>query len=219
MKTLTIAKNVNKKWRMKIMNQNDEFKFSKIVMVGAGGIGFHLAVALSRDIGHIIPIEVWDDDTFEGGQGFRRLPAVSNKRQFKVEFLKDYIERVMDDKPPTICPNKLTSESLFLSSSWAETLAVDCTDMGYDSRKELWAALRKNGATCLRVSYDGNGCIVVSPSIPFSTKSGAGGYSLVPSMGQSYCAAGLGAMAVMKALRLRKLTEMQLQISDKEEKL
>lgn len=191
---------------------SDGYKFDRVVIVGAGGVGFHLAVALSRDL-RDVPVMVWDSDNFEGGHGARRLPAVHDKSQLKVNFMLGHIAMVMDDNPPGAYPYKLTPD-LVEERDWTGALVMDCTDMDLVPRKVLWEALRQRGATLMRVSYDGLGIVVVSPGLPFVGTKG-GGYALIPTLGQSYAAAGLGAMAVMKALKTGALTEIQVSISDK----
>lgn len=191
------------------------YKFDRIVIIGAGGVGFHLTAALCRDL-RDIPIEVWDDDTFEGGFGAKRLPYPGDRKQKKVDFLRGYILMVMNDEPPKGVARRLTADDV-RGQDWRGTLVVDCTDMDVIHRRELWRAIETSGGTLLRVSYDGLGIVVVAPGLPLGGRKG-GGYALVPTLGQSYAAAGLGAMAVMKALKTGSLTDLQVSISDKEER-
>lgn len=193
----------------------NEYHFSRVVILGAGGVGFWLATALSRDIKDV-PIEVWDDDNFEGGNGARRLPFVRDKSQTKADFLWGFVQMVMNDSPPHIYPHKLTPDALMPDERWDRVLVMDCTDMDLEPRRFLWKFLTEKGATLMRVSYDGTGIVLVSPGLPFVGTPG-GGYARVPTLGQSYAAAGLGAMAVMRALKTGYLSDYQVTIKDKGE--
>lgn len=191
-----------------------EYKFDRIVVAGAGGVGYWLLWALCRMIGKDLKIEVYDPDTFEGGNGFRRLPRPAQKKLYKVDLLRGEIAFVMGDTPPIVYP-KLLTPAEFEKGNWSKTLVLDCTDMGQRAREEFWDALDKSGAKGLRVSYDGLGVATVSPGPPMVTgaaDSEDGGYAIMPHIGQSYLAAGAGACAVMYYLQTGKPLEFQLHV-------
>jgi len=167
--------------------------FTKILVVGAGGVGFHLVAALAREF-HTTQIEVWDDDTLQGGNGHRRLPKSYSPTETKLNLLEGYLEFVMGDgENVKYIPRRWDGTE----GADNQTLVVDCTDMGLEPRREMWANARAMGAELMRVSYDGNGVVVVAWGLPLSGPPG-GGYSAIPNMAQSYMAAGVGAEAVLR---------------------
>lgn len=187
-------------------------EIKRIVVIGAGGVGFWLVTALRRDIPNI-EIVVYDSDNFEGGFGAQRLPYVANKATKKVQFLNNFVQMAMRD--PALTPNPIKLSTEIVESDpveyWAESLVVDATDMPLEPRREIWQALRKAGATMLRVSYDGNGIVVVSRGLPFATNPG-GNYAIVPTMAQSLWAGGVGAAAVEKLLKGEVVSDYQMEL-------
>lgn len=187
-------------------------EIKRVVIIGAGGVGFWLTVALRRDNPQL-EIVVYDDDNFEGGFGAQRLPYVANKATKKVQFLNNFVQMAMRD--PALTPNAIKLSTGIVESDpveyWAESLVVDATDMPLEPRKEIWQALREAGATMLRVSYDGNGIVVVSRGLPFATNPG-GNYAIVPTMAQSLWAGGVGAAAVEKSLKGEIVGDYQMEL-------
>lgn len=183
-------------------------KIERVVVMGSGGVGWWLVTSLMRDTKGA-KVEVWDDDTFQGGMGAGRLPWQENAGQYKVRALEGWVEMAMGDSAPRICINKVYP---WYVEGWGpETLLVDCTDMDLAVRREIWASARKEGVQLLRVSYDGNGVIVVTRGLPLSDRPG-GGYTMVPSMAQAIAAGGLGAMAVHLLLEGKEVGEIAVQL-------
>lgn len=184
-------------------------EIKRVVVIGAGGVGFWLSVCLRRDVPDVELI-VYDNDTFEGGFGAQRLPYVANKATKKVDFLKGFVGMVMRDSAPTVYACKFDGGLIGINEPEA-TLIVDASDMGLEDRRPLWAACREAGCQMLRVSYDGNGIVVVARGLPLASKPG-GGYSQVPSMAQSLWAGGVGAAAVEKLLRGGAVGDYQMEL-------
>lgn len=184
-------------------------EIKRVVVIGAGGVGFYLVAAMRRDRPDVELI-VYDDDSFEGGNGYRRLPKVSNPATKKVDFLKGWVRMVMGDVPPAVVPERLTFGEVGAHFDESD-LIVDATDMALEERKTLWSLARQSGCQMLRVSYDGNGIVVIARGLPLSSKPG-GGYALVPTMAQSFAAGGLGAMAVQLLLDGKEVRDYQVQI-------
>lgn len=185
-----------------------------IAVVGAGGVGFWLAVALARDENlRNIHIHVFDDDTVEGSGG-RRLPYAANEQVQKVQLLNGFTGYTMRDSGLHMHPSKLYLQTL---STWAEEydiLVVDCSDMGGDQRKGYKQLIDANPRFhYLRVSYDGNGWFVISRGLPFEQEGAAGGYDRVPSMAQSFAAAGAGAAAVSRIMRGETVADYQVNVN------
>jgi len=191
-----------------------DFKFERVVVAGAGGVGYWLLWALCRMVGGNIKIEVYDPDNFDGGNGFRRLPRPARKETAKVDLLKGQIGFVMGDTVPTVHIKYLNPED-FKSGDWSKTLVLDCTDMGQKKRAEWWDALAKSGARGLRISYDGLGIATISPGppmLPPGADENDGGYQILPTIAQSFTAAGIGASAVMYFLETGDPLELQVHI-------
>lgn len=174
-------------------------EIKRVVIIGAGGVGFWLTVALRRDNPQL-EIIVYDDDNFEGGFGAQRLPYMANKGTKKVQFLTNFIQMAMRDPALIVRDYRFSAaEPELIANPDKPTLVVDCTDMDLEHRKPIWRACRDAGYVMLRVSYDGNGIVVVSRGLPFATNPG-GNYAVVPTMAQSLWAGGVGAAAVEKLL-------------------
>jgi len=187
-----------------MQNQNH---IKRVVIIGAGGVGFWLTVALRRDCPDL-EVVVYDDDNFLGGFGAQRLPHVANKETKKVDYLKGFVQMVMRDEAPAVKPEKFDGYHICLSS---EDLVVDCSDMSLNLRKPIWDRCRSGGAKMLRVSYDGNGIVVVARGLPFSTNPG-GNYAIVPTLAQSLWAGGVGAAAVEKLLKGEEVEDYQMEL-------
>lgn len=187
-------------------------KFNRIVIAGAGGVGYWLTMALCRSLGGRVPITVYDPDTFEGGNGSLRLPKVMDPATHKVKLLRAQVNFFMGDAPPIVYPRRLEPAE-FLIGDWSSTLVVDCTDMNQVPREELWNAFEAVGAKGLRVSYDGLGIATISPGPPLETGSnGEGNYAVMPNLAQSFAAAGLGAQAVIYMLYVGEPLDFQVHV-------
>lgn len=186
-------------------------EIKRAIILGSGGVGFWLTVALRRDNPQL-EIIVYDSDNFEGGFGAQRLPYVANKATKKVQFLNNFVQMAMRD--PAIVARDYrfsAAEPELIADPDKPTLVVDCTDMDLESRKPIWQACRDVGYVMLRVSYDGNGIVVVSRGLPFATNPG-GNYAIVPTMAQSLWAGGVGAEAVEKLLRGGIVGDYQMEL-------
>lgn len=162
-------------------------------IIGMGGVGFWLAVGLTR----AIPpesIHCWDDDTLTGGTGAARLPWAPGATK-KIDLLRGHLMMVYGDTlSPTMHDQRFTGRQ----GLTAGDLVVDCTDMPMASRKLMWGVVRKQGCRLLRVSYDGRGStLVVSTGLPLFAPA-EGGYSIIPSLSLSLAAGGIGAEAVKR---------------------
>lgn len=184
-------------------------EIKRVIVVGAGGVGFGLTEALCRDKPDL-EIIVYDDDNFLGGYGAQRLPKVVNKETKKVDFLRGYIRMVMGDRPPIVRDRKF-DELEAEAECGPSTLFVDASDMSLEQRQPIWRAVRATGCETLRVSYDGNGIVVISRGLPFSTNPG-GNYSRVPTRAQSLWAGGVGAAAVEKLLAGEEVGDYQMEL-------
>jgi hypothetical protein len=169
----------------------------QIHIIGAGGVGWYVAVILSREsMGR--EIHIWDNDTFEGGHGFRRLPTVSKASTPKVDLLEGHITIVWNEKPPIKHNELFTGKG---KKDWLkDAFVLDCTDMGNNPRRKMWEEAEKHGALMARISYDGNGVVLGDWGLPFGDTE-RGGYEAMPSLAQSFTAGGVGGQFVHKLLK------------------
>ncbi len=165
-----------------------------IHIIGLGGVGFWLAVGLSR----IVPpdqLKCWDDDTLTG-TGATRLPWAPPTTK-KTELLKGYLMMVHGDRVIPECVDQRFSGLQGLAEG---DIVIDCTDMPLTARKCMWGVSKKRGTKLLRVSYDGRGSVIlVSTGLPLMAPA-EGGYTAIPSLGLSLAAGGIGAEAVKRYL-------------------
>lgn len=187
-------------------------EIKEIFVMGAGGVGFYLATILARENGGR-KLTVWDDDTFEGGQGYKRLPVPTDPKQKKVNFLAGFVSMSMGDVPPNIVGARITVDGI-KDVDLSHVLVVDCTDMALEPRQKIWEAFSQAGAKAIRVSYDGNGMVVVQPGLPFNDQIAGGGYTRVPSLAQSFTAAGLGAQIVHQILEDKPWTPVAINVQE-----
>lgn len=181
----------------------------RIVILGAGGVGYWTTVALSRArLGQ--QIVVWDADDFNGGNGRERLPAVDNPDTKKVRHLQNFISFVMGESD--IIAHTSYANTEFAWFFEPTDLVVDCTDMPLGERRKLWEAIESKGARMLRISYDGNGIVVVSSGLPFGPDTAAGGYDRIPSFAQSLRAGGTGAEVILKILQGIEMPDLSAEV-------
>lgn len=180
--------------------------FSKICVIGAGGVGFWVAAALSRDMPNF-PIVVFDPDTVEGSGGKRLpIPPNSDGSKLKIDVLTDFVYFTLGGGEELQALNTLLDADWMQSWVYQNPLWVDCSDMSIASRQKLFAPLiGLNGQmrNYLRVSYDGNGWAVISRGLPFGPPE-AVGYTQVPTFADSLAAGGIGAAAVRQWVEFGK---------------
>lgn len=182
----------------------------RVVVVGAGGVSFWLAVALARAG---VEFTIFDDDDLQGGLGFSRMPKASATTK-KVTLLRGHVIAVMGDRAPTIVDRRFTAED-----ARGGDLIVDGTDMPLPERKALWDSIKSlwvDDPVCLlRVSYDGkNNIVAVAEGLPLFGRQG-GGYQSLPGLDLSFVAGGIGCMAVRKILSGHvEHTEFQVSVDE-----
>lgn len=191
-------------------------KINKIVVMGAGGVGYWLVLGLCRVVD--IPIVVYDHDNFQGGTGFKRLPKSYDPTKSKVSLLRNQCNIVMGDRPPIIHDCKfdlpiLKSMALEARLDLSNVLIVDCTDMPSDVRQELWNTAAEFKANMIRTAYDGTGECVVASGLPFwKTNAVSSGYAIEPHIGHSFATAGLAIATIIKYLDGFDLDEISFTI-------
>jgi len=171
-----------------------------VIIIGAGGIGFWLALAFSRmDEFDNRKIVVYDDDTLHGGNGYRRLPRTLSPSMYKVDLLAQHLSMFNSPQDTvkrfTFVKRKF---SLFDISKLKARLVIDATDAKLDWRTVLYRDLEKRFIPFVRCSYDGT-VVTFSRSVPLSI-SNDGGYNLVPNMGVSLAAAGICAEKIRRII-------------------
>lgn len=167
----------------------------KVHIAGCGGVGFWLAVGLSR-LPERQELVCWDDDDLQGGFGALRLPHADATTK-KIDLLQGFLTMAMGvDHLPTFYAGKFTG----LKELEKGDVVVDCTDMNLELKKKLYSTVRNKGAEILRVSYDGKAStVLVSTGLPFTGVKG--GYENIPSLALSFAAGGIGAEIVTRYLK------------------
>jgi hypothetical protein len=181
---------------------------NSIHVIGAGGVGFWLAVGLSRmSLG---PVKVYDTDNLTGGLGHTRLP-LATPTTTKLQLLRGFLATQMGGNIPELVDAKFTGEEVVPGD-----LMVDCTDMSGVDRRKVWKAAKKRGARCLRVSYDGQASIVVvAEGLPLTGDETDAGYEAVPTLALSLAAGGIAAEVVKRMLaQPTGYVEFQITLAD-----
>ena len=111
----------------------------RVHIAGCGGVGFWLAVGLSR-LPEERDIVCWDDDDLQGGFGRLRLPSADAETK-KVDLLQGFLTMAMGiDRLPVFYPTKFTGQKEVGKGD----VVVDCTDMNLEDKKRLYALVRKH---------------------------------------------------------------------------
>lgn len=178
-----------------------------IKIIGCGGIGFWLAVGLSRTG---LEVTIFDDDDLTGGLGHTRLP-VARSNTHKVDLLIGFLRTQMGGNMPTTVFEKFSGKETEVGD-----LVVDCSDMSGKARGAIYRRVIKAGGRYVRVSYDGaNHTVVVAEGLPITVDQAAAGYSSVPSLALSLMAGGVGAECVAEmANKPVGFVEFQVSLAD-----
>lgn len=154
-----------------------------VYVIGAGGIGFWLAVSLAKADLRVV---IYDDDNLEGGHGHERLP-IALPSTLKVDLLTGFL-RVNFGSAPEVVRGRFTGKE-----AGPGDIVADCSDMDGKTRRTIWTLVRKAGARPVRVSYDGaQSTVVVAEGLPLTGNESAAGYANIPSLPLSLLAGGLG---------------------------
>lgn len=196
-----------------------ESVFNQVVVIGVGGVGWPLVVSLCQVLDGSPPVIIYDDDNFEGGNGYQRFPYVFNPKILKIDWLRGHIETIWRKKPPMVFPRRIKVAD-FKDKDWSKILLVDCTDADPKDRKKLHDAALKSGATYMRVSYDGFVGTVARglPMLAREAQEGPGGYIDPPDLPMSFAVGGWGAKFVLKALISGEVEEGMLRVPSTKEK-
>jgi hypothetical protein len=179
---------------------------NSIHVIGAGGVGFWLAVGLSR--ANVWPVKVYDTDNLTGGLGHTRLP-MATPTTTKLQLLQGFLATQMGGRMPELIPALFTGREANRGD-----LMVDCTDMSGTARRKVWTVARKRGVRCLRVSYDGQASIVVvAEGLPLTGDENDAGYSAVPSLALSLAAGGIGAEVVRRVIETNHSGHIEFQLT------
>lgn len=182
-----------------------EEKERTVHVIGAGGVGFWLAVGLSRSG---LGIVVYDDDNLTGGMGHQRLP-LATPTTLKTDLLRGFLRVNFGGRAPVFVTGRFSGSEVHEGD-----LVVDCSDMDGHTRKRVWKKARKGGARLLRVSYDGaNSTMVVAEGLPLTGNESASGYANVPSLALSLAAGGIGAETVLRMIAAGECEHVEYQIS------
>lgn len=196
----------------------------KIIILGAGGVGFWLTTALARQLPLGTKLTVADTDIMEGS-GAERLPRGSvfgrtYEGMTKLAALDRFTAYVGRTVPLMLLPERVTAANVVgVSEAYHEPgtcdecdalrteyggplydLVIDCTDMNIPDRQAIKDAV---GAAYLRISYDiadGRAFVIVADHLPFSAEPDRGGYQQPPGFAHAMFAGGVGAEVVLRRM-------------------
>ena len=113
-------------------NLFDPKRARKVILLGAGSVGSHVAYHLTK-MG-VTELEVWDDDTVASHNVPMSLYGPEDVGRFKVDALKEIIERLTGT---TI----LTERKMYSGEAFRHVSIVACVD-SMQARKLLWERLK-----------------------------------------------------------------------------
>lgn len=175
-------------------------------VIGAGGVGFWLAVGLSR--ASVGQVHIYDDDDLQGGLGHARLPLATPTTR-KVDLLRGFLRVNFGGAMP-----EFHAERFVGNEPEDGDLVVDCSDMPGNTRRTIWKRAEKRGARLLRVSYDGaNSTVTIAEGLPITLNQRASGYANVPSLALSLMAGGMGAEVVARLLANWEVPFVEFQVA------
>ena len=178
----------------------------RVHIIGAGGVGFWLALGLQRS--NAGPVVIYDDDDLQGGLGHQRLPLAAPTTR-KVDLLRGFLRVNFGGDMPEFVGERFTGREVAKGD-----LVVDASDMDGVTRRKIWAVVRKRNARILRVSYDGAAStVVVAEGLPLTGDESASGYANVPSLALSLAAGGIGAEVVSRLWDAPTAEHIEFQIS------
>ena len=187
------------------MGNNNE---RRVHVCGLGGIGFWLAVGLSRS--DVQNVHGYDDDDLSNGLGHQRLPLATPSTR-KTDLLRGFLRVSIGGSVPELHGEKFTGREVRRGD-----LVIDCSDMSGTARRRIWDTARRRGARCVRVSYDGaRSTVVVAEGLPLTNDENASGYANIPSLALSLAAGGIAAEIVSKAnWDIQEHIEFQISLGD-----
>jgi hypothetical protein len=180
-------------------------------LVGAGGVGFWLAVGLARS--GVRPVVVYDTDDLNGGLGHMRLP-VASPATLKVNLLRGFLAVNF----PGARMGEITFKSQLFTGKEvnAGDVVVDASDMSGEARRKIYKAVKQRKARYLRVSYDGAMSVVaIAEGLPLVGDESHAGYAAVPSLALSLFAGGAGAEVIAKTdWATKDFVEFQISLAE-----
>jgi molybdopterin/thiamine biosynthesis adenylyltransferase len=150
----------------------------KIIVVGVGGVGWHVAKGLA--MAGVNDIVMFDDDVVEI-HNLPRLDVPANTLgKNKATLLKSFIDQMRPDNDVVAYPfrfNPVVHDGIE-EYDWF----VDCTD-NHESQLNNQAFARENGMKYVKVGYNGSHITVANVVAEWDTNpdGSADGYTIVPS--------------------------------------
>lgn len=161
-------------------SRQDTFNFDtnkKIVVIGAGGIGWSLVKYLV--MAGINDITVFDHDTIESHNLSRLDAPLSFLSANKAVTLGKFVKQMRPDCNILAIPYKFNPDIVDLS---AVDIIVDCSDK-FESQQKVQSIAKKNGVRYMKVGYNGTH-ITISNNVPEWDATPGGtqdGYTIIPS--------------------------------------
>lgn len=146
----------------------------KVLVVGAGGIGFHVAKLLAMS--GVEELYVFDPDTLEESNLNRLDVTTEYVGKNKADIVKTIIKQLRPDARVKVFPFPLKDHTYPRGVDWV----IDCTD-NHASQLENQRMADENGAKYTKSGYDGTRMSVNDRVATWDTGDTQDGYRVTPS--------------------------------------
>lgn len=146
----------------------------KVCIVGAGGIGFHVAKLLAMS--GVEDMYVFDPDTLEESNLNRLDVTVDFVGKNKADIVKTIVKQLRPDVRIKVFPFPLKDHTFPKGVDWV----IDCTD-NHASQLENQRMADQNGAKYVKSGYDGERMSINDRVATWDTGDTQDGYRVTPS--------------------------------------
>ena len=147
----------------------------KVVVVGCGGVGWHVVKGLA--MAGVNDIVMFDDDIVE----IHNLPRLDIPMSFlgknKATLLKQFIDQMRPDNNITGYPFKFNPHVQDVTDF---DYFIDCTD-NHESQLNNQEFARENGLKYLKIGYNGSHITIANSVAEWDTSDTPDGYTIIPS--------------------------------------
>lgn len=164
----------------------------KVCVVGAGGIGFHVAKLLAMS--GVEFLYVFDPDTLEESNLNRLDITVDYIGKNKADIVKTIVKSLRPNCTVKPFPFPMKDHTYPKGVDWV----IDCTDK-HEAQLENQRMAKENGAKYCKIGYDGTRISISDKVAQWDTGDGQDGYRITPSW--AVPAIAIAALGVGKILK------------------